>query len=109
MRIAQGAEAIISLENNHINKDRISKGYRLPKLDEKIRQKRTKSEAKILNKAKQAGINTPRIIREDKFSLQLEYINGDKLSDTLNTYPIQTQLELMKKLGRQVTKLHQAN
>ena len=48
--IQQGAEAIISLEKNQITKERISKSYRLPIIDKRLRKSRTKSEAKIINK-----------------------------------------------------------
>ena len=41
--LAQGAEAKIILENGIIIKDRISKSYRHPELDKKIRKQRTKS------------------------------------------------------------------
>ena len=43
--LAQGAEAVISLEENsegsRIVKERIKKSYRIPQLDEKIRKERT--------------------------------------------------------------------
>ena len=57
--IAQGAEAIIIKKNNEIIKDRLLKKYRLKELDEAIRKRRTKSEAKLLTKAAEI-INTPK-------------------------------------------------
>lgn len=106
--LQQGAEAIIKLDKN-ILKNRIKKSYRIPKLDEKIRKSRTKSEAKILEKCQQLNLNTPKLINQDKFSIEIEYIKGDTLSRTLNTYKEKQQLELMQQLGKQTAELHKNN
>ena len=50
MIISQGAEAVIIKEGNNIIKNRISKSYRLEELDKKLRQFRTRREAKVLEK-----------------------------------------------------------
>lgn len=104
--LAQGAEAIITLENNIVTKNRIPKSYRLKELDEKIRKRRTEKEAKILEKASKI-IFVPKILGQKKFELELEYIDGDKLSEKLNSYPEKKQFEVMKSLGKQVTILHE--
>ncbi len=112
--IAQGAEAKIHLTENKIVKERIVKGYRLPALDEQIRKSRTKKESKILIKAREAGVNVPKVLNtdkkgepKDKFNLEIEFIDGDKLSEKLNSYKEEKQFEVMKKLGHQVAKLHE--
>jgi tRNA A-37 threonylcarbamoyl transferase component Bud32 len=131
--IAQGAEAKIHLTENKIVKERIVKGYRLPALDEQIRKSRTKKESKILIKAREAGVNVPKVLNADKkgepknattstiskearckkplvspqFNLEIEFIDGDKLSEKLNSYKEEKQFEVMKKLGHQVAKLHE--
>lgn len=107
--LSQGAEAKIYLTKNTILKSRTPKSYRHPTLDKKIRTRRTKSEAKILTKAKSAKANVPTLIHTEKFNLTIEYIKGDKLSQTLNSYPIKKQLSIMQKLGRQIAKLHKHN
>ena len=56
--IAQGAEAKIILSNDFIIKDRIKKSYRISELDKKIRERRTRSEAKLLLKSSKI-INCP--------------------------------------------------
>lgn len=58
--IAQGAEATIEKQKNNVIKKRLAKIYRLPELDLKIRTKRTKSEAKLLEKASKIT-NIPKI------------------------------------------------
>jgi len=113
--ICQGAEAKIYLEENKIIKHRIPKTYRHKILDEKIRYSRNKKEAKILNKAKKLKINVPKIynfdekkqIPQDKDKLILEYIDGEKLSDYLDSYDLKKQIIIMKKFGKQVGSLHQ--
>ena len=40
--LAQGAEAVITLSKDIVNKKRTKKSYRLPLLDEKIRKQRIK-------------------------------------------------------------------
>jgi len=123
--IQQGAEAKIflnTLPKPTISKQRTPKGYRHPQLDMKIRKRRTKSEAKILIKAASFGANVPKMLESQKTinphtgetirdfsSLIIEYINGDKLSQTLNTYEEKFQFKIMQKLGKQTALLHQNN
>lgn len=107
--IQQGAEAKIFLNKNEVRKDRVPKSYRHETLDNQIRTRRTKAESKILTKAKSFGINVPNLIHTEKHILTIEYIDGDRLSQTLNNYPKQKQLTTMQKLGKQVAKLHKNN
>jgi len=114
-----GAEAKIYLNKNIILKQRIPKSYRHPQLDTQIRTRRTKSESKILTKALALGINVPKLIHpttdnrqpttEDKFEIHLEFIEGDRLSQTLNNYPEKKQFQTMQALGTQVALLHKNN
>ena len=111
--IAQGAEAKIYLTNSgFIIKDRIKKPYRHPTLDSQIRKRRTKREAKILEKAHSLGINVPKPFIQptvDLSKIKIPYIEGDKLSEHLNSYPFKKQTETMKKFGHQVALLHKNN
>jgi TP53 regulating kinase and related kinases len=107
--ISQGAEAKIFLDKQIVSKDRIPKSYRHPELDRKIRTRRTRSESKILTKALEAGANIPKVITTEKFNLEIEYIKGDRLSETLNSYQEKKQFELMRQLGKQTAILHKNN
>jgi TP53 regulating kinase-like protein len=113
--IAQGAEAKIYLtsEASKITKERTKKSYRHPALDKKIRKQRTNREARILKKAHELKINVPKIThidnREEEMKLYLEFLEGDRLSQTLNSYKKESQLETMKLLGKEVAKLHKNN
>jgi len=115
--ISQGAEAKIYVDyiDSHffdsptVHKERVPKGYRHPALDNQIRTRRTKSEAKILTKALSIKANVPRVISTDKYSIQIEFIEGDRLSETLNSYPKEKQFKIMQQLGTQVALLHKNN
>jgi len=107
--ISQGAEAKIFLTKDKIVKDRIPKGYRHKELDKKIRTRRTRSEAKILTKALALNINVPQVLNTEKHTIHLEYIKGDRLSETLNSYPEKKQFKVMQQLGTQTALLHKNN
>ncbi len=92
-----------------IQKSRVPKSYRHPKLDTRIRKTRTKGEAKILTKSLEAEVNVPKVLNKSEFELQIEYLPGEKLSETLNDYEEKKQFEIMKKLGEQTAKLHDSD
>ena len=116
--IAQGAEAKIILSDNLVTKDRISKSYRIPELDNKIRKSRTKAETKLLHKASQI-INCPLPINNQSlrgggvgkpkdFKIKMPFIDGKKLSDHLDKFPLKQQKQICKQIGEDVAKLHDA-
>ncbi len=90
--ITRGAEAEIYLEEwmgiLTILKRRVAKRYRHPELDKKIRRHRTITEARIMIKARRAGINVPRILDIDlgEYSIRMEYIDGINLRDLTRKY-----------------------
>ena len=50
--IQRGAEAILIKNGDLVLKQRVKKGYRFSELDEQLRKSRTRSEAKLLEKAR---------------------------------------------------------
>ena len=106
--LAQGAEAIISLENNLITKNRIPKLYRIKELDERIRKHRTKTEKKLLEKACKI-INAPNPLPLEEFDkIKMPFIEGKKLSEHLDSFPLTKQKEICKTIGEEIAKLHDA-
>ena len=103
MQIAKGAEAEIIKEGDIVVKNRIKKGYRLPELDEKLRKRRTVNEAKLLREARRAGVLTPQVLEEDKTTLKLEFIEGEKVKDVLNAKNCKA---ICEEIGRCVALLH---
>jgi len=103
--LAQGAEAIITLKDDEIIKNRIEKSYRIPVLDERIRKSRTKAEAKIIKKL--SGIlPVPKIIKtDDKQEIIMEFIKGDKLSNSLENLDYK---KICRLIGENISKMHDA-
>jgi len=109
--LAQGAEAKILLEekNDIIIKDRISKSYRIKQIDDKIRKSRTKSETKLLEKACRI-INAPKPLETHEFNkIEMPFIKGKKLSESLDSFPLKEQKEICNKIGQEIAKLHEAD
>ena len=105
--LAHGAEAVLSLirqDNNiYITKARIPKPYRLPELDSELRAFRTRREAKVLEKLEKIGFPAPRLRRhtENETQLDIEYIEGTKLKDNIET----NQLQFAKEMGKNIALL----
>ena len=108
--IQQGAEAIILKEKNNVIKKRVKKSYRIPELDDKIRKLRTRSETKLLIKARKV-ISIPEIKKSDEKTKEIvmDFIESEKLSDDLDNFTLKKQLEICKKIGENVAKLHSKN
>jgi TP53 regulating kinase and related kinases len=106
----QGAEAIITQNNNEVIKQRVKKSYRLSEIDERIRKIRTRSEAKLLEKASKV-IPVPKVIKSDEKTEEIimEFIDGKKISEHLDSFPLEKQKETMKILGEEVARLHDAD
>lgn len=108
-QISSGAEATIFQDKDKIIKHRISKSYRHPELDKKIIKRRTKAETKIMIKASEL-IPVPKPEEQkDLDKIIMPFIDGDKLSLTLDSYSAKKQEEVMFQLGQTIAKLHKEN
>jgi len=105
--IALGAEAVLYKEKDRLIKKRISKGYRIKEIDEKIRKTRTRSEAKILNKLSFA----PKVLSSDdkQMTIEMEFIKGDLLRDVLDSFNFKKRKEVCEKIGKQIAEMHNQN
>jgi Kae1-associated kinase Bud32 len=103
MIIAQGAEAKLYREDGVLIKERVRKGYRIVEIDEKLRKRRTKQEAKLLREAKRIGVAVPSILEEQDFIIKMEFIDGEKIKDILNEDNAE---ELSEKIGKSIGLLH---
>lgn len=109
--IQQGAEAKIFLDekNNKIIKDRISKSYRIPEIDKKIIKQRTKAETKLLEKAsKIISSSSPEKSKEEN-KIIMNYIKGEKLSESLNNFSFDKQKNILNKIGESISNLHKSD
>jgi len=99
--IAMGAEAKIIKKENSIIKNRISKNYRIKELDDELRQRRTRSEAKIMGKMKHSS---PKIIAVTEDTIEMEFIDGDVVKNVLDD-----NIFLAEKIGIETGKMHDLN
>jgi len=107
IKIAQGAEAILYKDRGTIIKERLSKAYRLPHLDESLRQFRTRREAKILQKLEELNFPAPHLrdFSDKRMSIVMDFVPGEKLRDVLaenDDYEV-----LAQEIGEKVGRLHQ--
>lgn len=108
-----GAEAILSksdwLDYKAIKKIRIPKKYRIAPLDLELRKSRTITESKLLVSAKKNGVLTPYIFEIDivNTTIIMEDIKGKLIKNILDSeVELQKKLNIVKKIGEQVGKLH---
>ena len=100
----RGAEAIIKKTKiigiPAVIKYRVQKKYRVSKLDKTLRERRTRIEARLLHKAKLAGVACPIVLAVDDFSLTLSYISGKRpeINETM-----------ARKIGEILANLHVSN
>ena len=110
--LAKGAEAIIYKEVWYgfvvIRKVRIPKRYRDPRLDRILRVKRTINEVRLLYDARRLGVSVPAIIDVsiENTTIIMEYIEGIRLRDKLNSMRIEEVAKTMRKVGVLVGTLH---
>ena len=99
----RGAEAVVSkgrlLGRDVVFKDRASKGYRIAELDERLRRERTRAEARLLHKAKLAGVDCPVVLEVEEFRLTMGFIEGER--------PKMSALEA-REAGKMLALLHSA-
>lgn len=104
--IGTGAEAVLIKEGDKLIKKRLTKSYRLPILDEKLRKQRTKKEAKLLEKASKI-IPVPKILKTDeKQEIDMAFIDGKKLSENLDF--LKDANKICIQIGQNIAKLHDA-
>jgi Kae1-associated kinase Bud32 len=112
--IYRGAEAVIYVDNYDnqkvLVKERIKKNYRLNEIDEKIRRLRTRKELKLLTEARKNRVPTPKIFETDEVAnkIIMEYVEGTRVKELLNSSDKKTVIETCQKIGRLVGKLHSA-
>ena len=103
----KGAEAeLFQIEfegKSALAKKRIPKGYRNKLLDDQIRKKRTRSEAKLIREAT-SSVKVPSIYKVDEANSEIimEFIVGEKLKDV-----IEKNSKLATLAGKEIKKIHE--
>jgi Kae1-associated kinase Bud32 len=110
--IARGAEAVLMLDRRKggpvLIKERVAKGYRVPELDRKIRSQRTKTEERMLSRARRAGVRAPMVLASGDGRIEMEYIEGPTVKETLNGLGKKGMKEVCTEIGKAAAGLHGA-
>ncbi|UCF08752.1 MAG: Kae1-associated serine/threonine protein kinase [Thermoplasmata archaeon] len=113
--IKRGAEAEIYLSEwrgrKVALKRRIPKTYRHEAIDRRLREARTKLEAKLISEARTFGVSTPIIYDVDtkESQIMMEYVEGERVKEALYKTGVDEQKELCRAIGKCVGKLHKNN
>ena len=107
-KIGHGAEAIVYQSGSLVIKERPHKSYRHPALEAEIRSKRTRIEARLMEKARIKGANAPRVIRANEAAgvIEYEFVEGERMRDALTA---RNSAKWCCEAGKQVRVLHSAN
>ncbi len=105
-----GAEAILIKKDGNLIKRRVKKRYRHNKIDEILRKKRTRLEARNIERISQ-DINVPKIIEvdEENKEITMEFIKGGRLSEVLNKFSLKKQERIIKEISGAISKMHNKN
>ena len=102
-REIRGAEAIVTIEDERVEKRRVGKRYRHPELDARLRRERTTIEARLTSQARRAGVPTPLIRDVDvpAATIVFERVGRADLRDALSTDRART-------VGSHLARIHDA-
>jgi Kae1-associated kinase Bud32 len=114
--LRKGAEADLYLCTWHgmrcVAKVRVSKSYRRPELDDRLRRERTRHEARMLSLVRSAGIRTPHVLDVDleRFTIVMEHLDGHVLRDLFNAPEVSEmrKAHLAREIGVCLSALHES-
>jgi Kae1-associated kinase Bud32 len=115
--IYRGAESVISLGEwdgkPAIFKERVSKGYRIRELDERLRKERTLKEVKLLRDARSVGVLTPQILHVDEYGslIVMQAVDGERVKELLfsagnDAAKMNEVPSICARIGRSIGRLH---
>ncbi len=113
-RIYQGAEATIEaglfMGRLVVFKRRHPKGYRIEELEATITKARMRNEARLIRRARAAGVAVPSVLAVDPATqtLVLEYLGPNALRSTYDSLPPATRRRVAREAGRAAGRLHRA-
>ena len=106
-----GAEAVVNvgwyMERGVINKRRLPKAYRHPRLDAEIRRDRARIESQLIAAARRAGVPVPVVYDVHGQDIVMERIEGPALRDRLTLVDEAEASRLLAELGNLVARLHE--
>ena len=100
-RERRGAEAVVEVGEDRVVKRRLPKGYRHPDLDERLRRRRTRAEARLTARARRLGVPAPVVLDVDLSGATIELTRvGDR--------DLQADIDpaLLEQVGSHLATLH---
>jgi N6-L-threonylcarbamoyladenine synthase/protein kinase Bud32 len=101
----QGAEALVDLaaDEDRAYKRRLSKAYRHPELDRRLRRRRTRTEARLTSEARRLGVPTPVVFDVDppEGRLTFEFVGDVDLGEAITESRVED-------VGRHLARCHEA-
>ena len=99
----QGAEAVVTIEDDRVIKERRPRSYRHPVLDERLRAERTRQEARLTSEARRHGVPTPVIHDVDLAADRIVFqrVGEAELRDALTE-------QRVRAVGRHLATIHDA-
>lgn len=107
----RGAEALITRTEWRgraaVEKHRVAKAYRHPRLDGELRKARLRTEARLFGEARRLGVSVPILydVDPEENRLVMEYIEGPRMKEALEAQP-GGGAELGRRLGEVIGRLH---
>ncbi|MDE1870752.1 MAG: Kae1-associated serine/threonine protein kinase [Candidatus Micrarchaeota archaeon] len=112
-KISEGAESSIYSVNfmglDGILKRRMSKPYRIREIDESIRTRRTRKEARIMGIVSSLGINSPTVLLADRYDILMSRIRGSSMNRILESNTGKIPRSVFSEIGRGIAVLHNNN
>lgn len=106
--IARGAEAVLRRDGDRLVKERVRKGYRVRELDDRIRLGRTRTEERMLSKARRAGVEAPMVIESSDSGIVMEYVGGRTVKEGLESLSAKDRSKACEQIGEAAARLHKA-
>ena len=107
--LAQGAEAKLFRDKEKVIKERLSKDYRLPQIDESLRKFRTRREAKVLGKLEELKFPSPHLQEfcDKRMTITMDFVPGEKLRDVFASDDAQDDFQLLsQEMGKSLGVMH---
>jgi TP53 regulating kinase-like protein len=114
-RIYRGAEAtltaVLFMGRLGVAKQRRPKGYRLPAFEAPLARGRMRNEARLLHRARSAGVGAPALLDADLDSqtLLLEYLGRHPLRVVYDGLDAAKRRQAARRMGESVARLHKAD
>jgi len=100
MKVYLGGEAEVRIYPEIVVKKRKPKKYRIRELDETLRFRRTRTEARIISQARKNGVPTPIVLDIEGDTILMERVKGTPVKFCMSE-------EIAREIGRLTAKMHQ--